>query len=85
MLTALVVGYFVFSFTLIVEIGLMRSLSINDGDLEYKIKWLMSWVFILVFYPVPLIKWWNDDIMSLEENRIKLKERKIQDKQLYGC
>lgn len=85
MLTALVVGYFVFSFTLIVEIWLMKSLSINDGDWEYKIKWIMSWVFILIFYPVPLIKWWNDDIMSIEENRIKLKERKVQDKQLYGC
>ena len=85
MLTALVVGYFVFSFTLIVELISMKQSSIGEGDWKYKVKWVVSWIIISLFYPILLLIWWDDDIMSIEENRIKLKERKIQDKQLYGC
>ena len=85
MLTALVVGYFVFSFTLIVELISMKQSSIGERDWKYKVKWVVSWVIISLFYPILLLIWWDDDIMSIEENRIKLKERKIQDKQLYGC
>ena len=84
MLTALVVGYFVFSFTLIVELISMKQSSIGEGDWKYKVKWVVSWIIISLFYPILLLIWWNDDIMSIQDNRIKLKERKLQDKQLYG-
>ena len=85
MLTALVVGYFVFSFTLIVELISMKQSSIGEGDWKYKVKWVVSWIIISLFYPILLLIWWNDDIMSIEDNRIKIKERKAKDKQLYGC
>ena len=84
MLTALVVGYFVFSFTLIVELISMKQSGIGEGDWKYKVKWVVSWIIISLFYPILLLIWWNDDIMSIQDNRIKLKERKLQDKQLYG-
>ena len=85
MLTALVVGYFVFSFTLIVELISMKQSSIGEGNWKYKVKWVVSWIIISLFYPILLLIWWDDDIMSICENRIKLFDRKIQDKQLYGC
>ena len=84
MLTALVVGYFVFSFTLIVELISMKQSSIGEGDWKYKVKWVVSWIIISLFYPILLLIWWNEDIMSIQDNRIKLFDRKIQDKQLYG-
>ena len=85
MLTALVVGYFVFSFTLIVELISMKQSGIGEGNWKYKVKWVVSWIIISLFYPILLLIWWDDDIMSICENRIKLFDRKIQDKQLYGC